>query len=113
MQRALGWDRELSADSNEQDRLRSYIAFQMASAGLAPPSEGHSDEMAAFSAGILESLREKNHLLAEYRAPIDERIEHYLNDHFASVVGDRTFAFTQSVFNSRSARYGSCSQPTD
>ena len=59
MQRALGWDRELSADSNEQDRLRSYIAFQMASAGLAPPSEGHSDEMAAFSAGILESLREK------------------------------------------------------
>ena len=90
MQRALGWDRELSADSNEQDRLRSYIAFQMASAGLAPPSECHSDEMAAFSAGILESLREKNHLLAEYRAPIDERIEHYLNDHFASVVGDRT-----------------------
>ena len=90
MQRALGWDRELSADSNEQDRLRSYIAFQMASAGLAPPSEGHSDEMAAFSAGILESLREKNHLLAEYRAPIDERIEHYLNDHFASVIGDRT-----------------------
>ena len=90
MQRALGWDRELSADSNEQDRLRSYIAFQMASAGLAPPSEGHSDEMAAFSAGILESLREKNHLLAEYRAPIDERIERYLNDHFASVIGDRT-----------------------
>ena len=83
MQRALGWDRDISANQFEQDRLRSYIAFQMASAGLAPPSDNaKSDEMATFSAGILESLREKNHLLAEYRAPIDERIEAFLNRHF-------------------------------
>ena len=32
MQRALGWDRDVSADPLEQNRLRSYIAFQMASA---------------------------------------------------------------------------------
>ena len=74
MQRALSWNRDLSADPNEQKRLRSYIAFQMASAGLAPPSDESADQMTAFSAGILESLREKNHLLSEYRAPVDQRI---------------------------------------
>lgn len=90
MQRALGWNREISADSSEQKRLRSYIAFQMASAGLVPPSDGTSDEMASFSAGILESLREKNHLLAEHRAAIDQRIEKFLNQHFADRLGDQS-----------------------
>ncbi|MCH1495314.1 MAG: hypothetical protein L7U72_08800 [Rubripirellula sp.] len=88
MQRALSWDRDLSADPNEQKRLRSYIAFQMASAGLAPPSDESADQMTAFSAGILESLREKNHLLSEYRAPVDQRIESYLNQHFSEVLGE-------------------------
>ena len=88
MQRALGWDRDVSADPLEQNRLRSYIAFQMASAGLAPPSHDASDEMASFSVGILESLREKNHLLTEYRAPIDQRIEDFLNHHFHEILGE-------------------------
>ena len=90
MQRALGWDRAVSSDESEQKRLRSYIAFQMASAGLAAPSDVTSDEMTSFSAGILESLREKNHLLTEYRAPIDQRIESFLNEHFSEVLNDQS-----------------------
>ena len=80
LQRAIGWNREIATNQRERDRLRSYIAFQMASAGLSPPDEEtNADAMAAFSTGILESLREKNRLLAEYRAPVDSRIESFLN----------------------------------
>ena len=84
LQRAIGWDRGAAATSAEQSRLRSYIAFQMASAGLSPPDDDtNADSMAAFSAGILASLKEKNRLLAEHRAPVDSRIEYFLNDYFA------------------------------
>jgi hypothetical protein len=89
LQRALGWDRNVATNRFERDRLRSYIAFQMASAGLAPPDEAtNADDMASFSSGILESLREKNRLLSEHRAPIDSRIESFLSHYFRSVVSD-------------------------
>ena len=83
LQRATGWDRKLARTPRERDRLRNYIAFQMASAGLSTPDEANdSDTMASFSTGILNSLREKNRLLAEHRAPIDSRIEGFLQEYF-------------------------------
>jgi hypothetical protein len=87
LQRALGWNREAATNEMERARLRSYIAFQMAAAGLAPPDEAtNADELASFSTGILESLREKNRLLSEHRAPIDSRIEDFLNRYFRDEV---------------------------
>ena len=84
LQRATGWDRKLARSPQESDRLRNYIAFQMASAGLSTPDEANnSDSMASFSTGILNSLREKNRLLSEHRAPIDSRIETFLREYFA------------------------------
>jgi hypothetical protein len=89
LQRAIGWDRDIAASQIEREHLRSYIAFQMASAGLSPPDDKTSvDAMAAFSAGILESLKAKNRLLAEYRAPVDSRIEAFLNHYLSDEVGD-------------------------
>lgn len=89
LQRSLGWDRDVSTRNDERQRLRSYIAFQMASAGLSPPDAATNvDSMATFSAGILDSLKEKNRLLAEHRAPIDSRIESFLNHYFGDDVGD-------------------------
>jgi hypothetical protein len=87
LQRAIGWDRDISASQIEREHLRSYIAFQMASAGLSPPDDKTNvDAMAAFSTGILDSLKAKNRLLAEYRAPVDSRIETFLNDYFSDEV---------------------------
>ena len=87
LQRAVGWKRASSNDLEERQRLYNYIAFQLASAGLSPPSgEIHNDLMPAFSRGIFESLKEKNRLLAEHRAPVDARIESFLNDYFESVL---------------------------
>ncbi len=96
LQRSVGWDREIATDPVQREHLRSYIALQMASAGLQPPHlqagvddhSGDVDTMEAFSAGILESLRERNLLLAQYRAPVDSRIESFLNRYFADEVGD-------------------------
>ncbi|MDA8744271.1 hypothetical protein N9N28_06550 [Rubripirellula amarantea] len=80
LQRLVGWDRDAASDPAEQQRLRSYIAFQLAAAGLSPPdTEAENDLMTAFSTGIFESLKEKNRLLSEHRAPIDQRIENFLN----------------------------------
>ncbi len=89
LQRSLGWDRIIATDPIQRGHMRSYIALQLASAGLQPPDEETSaDSMSAFSSGILESLRERNSLLAEYRAPVDSRIESFLNHYLADEVGD-------------------------
>lgn len=86
LQRALGWDRDAASDKSERDRLRSYIAFQMAAAGLSPPDDDAADPMATFSEGILDSLKTKSRLLTENRAPIDSRIESFLARYFGDEV---------------------------
>ncbi|MFG0262954.1 MAG: hypothetical protein ACF788_11235, partial [Novipirellula sp. JB048] len=88
LQRALGWDRDLSTDPACQENLRNYITLQLASAGLLPPDSEQGQSMTTFSVGILDSLREKNRLLSEYRAPVDSRIEQFLNEYFADVIDD-------------------------
>lgn len=88
LQRSVGWDRRVAADPAERERLHSYIAFQMASAGLSVPADPtQSNSMAAFSTGILDSLKEKNRLLAEHRAPVDSRIETFLANYFGDEAG--------------------------
>ncbi|TWT79333.1 hypothetical protein CA13_07320 [Planctomycetes bacterium CA13] len=86
LQRALGWDREFANAPTRREQLHDYIALQLASAGLLPPDSQQEQSMTAFSAGILESLRTKNRLLAEYRAPVDSRIEKFLNRYFQDVI---------------------------
>ena len=86
LERALGWKREAWTDSDKRASLRRYIALQLASAGLVATDDGNSDDvLAQFSGSLLENLREKNRLLSEYRAPIDKRIEGFLNSHFQDV----------------------------
>ena len=88
LQRAVGWDQELANQPEERQKLRSYITLQLASAGLLPPDADQSESMTTFSAGILDSLREKNRLLMSHRAPIDARIEEFLNGYFADTIDE-------------------------
>ena len=98
LQRRLGWDRTIASSKTAQENLRNYIALQLASAGLISPEEiaasrepgagDAEDSLTTFSAGILEALREKNRLLSAHRAPVDSRIEQFLNDYFAGDLGD-------------------------
>lgn len=91
LERSLGWFRTVWTDDSERAHLRSYIALQLASSGLLPATAPDQTDhaLAAFSSGLLESLREKNRLLSEHRAPVDSRIEDYLNRYFADEVGEQ------------------------
>lgn len=89
LQRTLGWDRERAQQRSEQAHLRSYLALQLAAAGLAPPVDDTSDSaMTAFSLGMLESLREKTRLLSDHLSPVDCRIEAFLRRYFAGVADE-------------------------
>lgn len=90
LERSLGWFRTVWTNDAERAHLRSYIALQLASSGLLPSEPDQTDHaLAAFSSGLLESLREKNRLLSEHRAPVDSRIEAFLNTYFADeLAGD-------------------------
>ncbi len=89
LQLTLGWDRERAQSRSEQAHLRSYLALQLAAAGLAPPLDDTSDSaMTAFSLGMLESLREKTRLLSDHLSPVDGRIEAFLRRYFAGIADD-------------------------
>jgi len=86
LQRTLGWNRELASSAKEREHLRSYLALQLASAGINPPVDDTTDSaMIAFSRSMLDSLREKTRLLSDHRPPIDRRIEVFLAKYFAGV----------------------------
>ncbi len=81
IERMLGWDRRAYSDPLQVTDRRRYLALQLAAAGLI--STDSDQALAEFSKGMVESLREKNRLLGNYRAPIDRRIESFLNDYFS------------------------------
>lgn len=82
LQRAVGWDRSIATGQVAQENLRTYLVLQLASAGLLSPDKEIGNEMTEFSAGILESIREKARLLVSHRAPVDSRIESFLSQYF-------------------------------
>ncbi len=87
LQRAVGWDKQAANEPVERQHLKAYLALQLASAGLPSPEDNQdAHSMTAFSAGILDSLREKNRLLSGHLAPVDARIETFLNEYFQDVL---------------------------
>lgn len=94
MERALGWYRSVWTDAEERAGLRRYLALQLASAGLASASdeESGSDSAAGIPQSLMDNLREKSRLLSGHRAPVDQRIEAFLNQHFSDLpqTGDFT-----------------------
>ncbi|WP_149496044.1 hypothetical protein [Roseiconus lacunae] len=83
LQRSVGWYRSVTNDPAERENLRTYLELQLASAGLLSAHSEDANSMTEFSSEILGSIREKARLLASHRAPIDQRIETFLNRYFA------------------------------
>ncbi len=81
---ALGWGKESdeSAIAQQHKQLQEYLHMQLAVSGINAPTVEQST--ALWSGSLLESLREKNRLLAEHQPAIDRRIEAFLAEHFAS-----------------------------
>ena len=95
LDRSLGWSRKIHTSAKERKRLRRYISLQLSAMGVTPP-ENHQSQ-ADFSQGFLESLRERNRLLAGVRAPIDKRIESFLAEYFADQNLDSPLELPQST----------------
>ena len=82
---ALGWDEgEDQKRIAKEENLRAYLFMQLAVSGLTIPESLHEQESLPFES-LLSSMREKNRLLSQHKAAIDQRIENYLRTHFADL----------------------------
>jgi hypothetical protein len=79
--RRLSWDRAEDRDSKSASLLRQYIYLQMAASDLVLDEEAMA--RVELPEGLLANLEEKNRLLTQLRAPIDQRIEGFLEAEFA------------------------------
>ncbi len=79
----LSWSRLQDNDPHAGDLLRQYIYIEMAASDLVLDDVAKSK--VDLPEGVLANLEEKNRLLAQLRAPIDNRIEAYLSNHFADL----------------------------
>jgi phosphoenolpyruvate carboxykinase (diphosphate) len=81
--RMLSWDRCADRDPHAAMLLRQYIYMQMAATDLVLDEDAR--QRVDLPEGLLANLEEKNRLLTQLRAPIDERIEAFLADHFSDL----------------------------
>jgi phosphoenolpyruvate carboxykinase (diphosphate) len=79
--RSLSWFREADRTPKAAAQLRQYIYMQMAASDLVVDEEVSAK--VDLPDGLLANLEEKNRLLAQLRAPIDHRIEAFLESEFA------------------------------
>ena len=79
--RRLSWDRAEDRDAKSAGLLRQYIYLQMAASDLVLDEEAMA--RVELPEGLLANLEEKNRLLTQLRAPIDQRIEGFLEAEFA------------------------------
>ena len=86
MKLALGFrgdDDELQR--RERAELLRYINLKLAANGLPTVKAAGGTELVALASGLLTNFREKTRLLDNHRCPVDQRIETYLNEHFADL----------------------------
>ena len=67
--------------SSQRANLAGYIRLRFKALGLASINEDQQDgALDEFATGILANFRQQNRLLRNYRVPVDQRIEGFLND---------------------------------
>jgi len=79
----LSWSRKADRSPQSAAQLRQYIYMQMAASDLVLDEEAR--QKVELPDGLLATLEEKNRLLAQLKAPIDQRIEAFLASHFSDV----------------------------
>ncbi|MCC9605323.1 hypothetical protein LOC68_23530 [Blastopirellula sp. JC732] len=69
----------------ERSRLIRYINLQMIANELPPPLHEKETEFADLVKGLLANYHEKARMLRDVPAPVDSRIETFLNDYFSDL----------------------------
>ena len=86
-ERTLSWKRQQHRDTKAANLLRQYIYMQMAATDLVLDDE--AKQRVELPDGLLANLEEKNRLLTQLKAPIDLRINSFLESHFAELKMER------------------------
>jgi phosphoenolpyruvate carboxykinase (diphosphate) len=81
---ALGLTSDGAARELDAHARRRQVLLHLLANGLPIPSDGEAD-FEELCKGFFESFREKARLLGEHRCPADQRIEAYLQSHFADL----------------------------
>jgi phosphoenolpyruvate carboxykinase (diphosphate) len=81
---ALGLMSDSAARDTESRARRRQVLLHLLANGLPVPSDGEAD-FEELCKAFHESFREKARLLGEHRCPADQRIEAYLQSHFADL----------------------------
>lgn len=82
----------------QRDRLLRYINLQLIARGLPPALSQEDSNFAEVARGLLRNYRQKNRLLQDYRCPADNRIETFLQTHFADVASPGQMRLPASTF---------------
>lgn len=91
MKLALGFrGDDAEAWKSERKELLGYINLKLAANGLPTVQAAGGTELVSLASGLLTNFREKIRLLDDHRCPIDQRIENYLNEHFADLKLDES-----------------------
>jgi len=94
-ERSLSWGRKADRSPIAAATLRQYIYMQMAASDLVLDEEAKIQ--VDLPDGLLANLEEKNRLLTQLRAPIDHRIEEFLQRYFADCSLDTTLQLPHST----------------
>ena len=88
--KSLGFQPELTPPQREAQRaeLLQYINLKLAANGLPIVPAAGGTELVQRASGLLANFGERTRLLADYRCPVDERIEQFLAGYFADVALD-------------------------
>ncbi len=82
LESVLGIGPNINLSEDQRKRLQLYINLKLASTGQ-PVSHSGDNEFIASASDLLKSYREKNRLLSGYLCPVDQRIQHFLDEYLA------------------------------
>ncbi|AMV20939.1 hypothetical protein [Planctomyces sp. SH-PL14] len=84
---SLGFHPARTPDAFASDRkeLLRYINLKLRASGLPTRPDGEGSELIALASGLLDHMQEQQRVLSDYRSPADQRIEDFLQSHFADV----------------------------
>lgn len=83
----------------DRPQLQRFIHLKLMSLGL-PGVESQSDSgLSHLVQGLLSNYRQKSRLLADYRSPVDTRIEDFLNSHTAHLKLKEPLRLPAETFN--------------
>jgi hypothetical protein len=83
----------------DRDALGRFIQLKLMSLGVGGTWRTEDTLFSAMAGSLLDNYRQKSQLLRDYRCPADRRIEAFLNDMCAPLIGDEPLRLPNDTFS--------------